>query len=163
MTALYEEHADVLFAFVLRYVDDRSRAEDVVQETLLRAWRRLPQLDLRHGNPRAYLMTVARNVLTDQWRAAQARPLLVGGQPVEPPGVPSADDVDAVLERWVVNDALERLTPEHRAVVEHLYYDGRTVEETASVLRIPSGTVKSRSYYAIRALRTIFEEMGVLR
>lgn len=164
MTALYEEHADVLFAFVLRYVDDRAQAEDVVQETLLRAWRHLDRLDVRRGNPRAYLMTVARNVLTDQWRAASSRPRLVGNEdPAHHSRVPTTDDIDAALERWVVTDALERLTPEHRAVVRALYYQGHTVAEAAGLLQIPPGTVKSRSYYAIRALRTVFEEMGVLR
>lgn len=160
MTALYEENAAVLHAFVRRYVDDPARADDVVQETLLRAWRSLDRIDPRRGSPRAYLMTVARNVLTDQWRAARSRPqTLVANVPE----VPTAADVDAALERWLVDEALRRLTDEHRAVIQSLYYDGRTVEETANLLGIPAGTVKSRSYYAVRALRAAFDEMGVTR
>lgn len=162
MTALYEEHAGVLFAFVMRYVDSRAQAEDVVQETLLRAWRHVDRIDGTKGDPRAYLMTVARNVLTDQWRAARSRPRLVPGEPDEA-RLPSGDEVDAALERWLVGEALARLTPEHRSVVQSLYYDGRTVNETAAALGVPAGTVKSRSYYALRALRTVFEEMGVVR
>lgn len=77
MTALHDAHAGALFAFALRYVDDRDHARDVVQETLLRAWRNLDKIDPEHTNPRAYLFTVARNLLTDQWRAAQHRPRLV--------------------------------------------------------------------------------------
>ncbi len=162
MTALHDEHAGVLLAFVLRYAENRAHAEDVVQETLLRAWRHLDRIDGASGNPRAYLMTVARNVLTDQWRAARSRPTLVS-EAVDVPAPPSPDDLDAALERWLVAAALERLTPEHRAVVQSLYYDGRTVDETARTLGIPPGTVKSRGYYALRALRSAFEEMGVVR
>lgn len=161
MTALYEEHADVLFAFVRRYVD-RSQAEDVVQETLLRAWRHLDRLDTDEGNPRAYLMTVARNVLTDQWRARRSRPQTVDDDR-RLATLPTEDDIDATLERWIIGEALTRLTPEHRTVVRSLYYEGRTMDETAAALGVPPGTVKSRSYYAIRALRTVFEEMGVIR
>lgn len=161
MTALYEEHADVLLAFVRRYVD-RSQAEDVVQETLLRAWRHLDRLDTDEGNPRAYLMTVARNVLTDQWRARRSRPQTIDDDR-RLATLPTEDDIDATLERWIIGEALARLTPEHRTVVQSLYYDGRTMDETAAALGVPTGTVKSRSYYAIRALRTVFEEMGVIR
>ena len=79
------------------------------------------------------------------------------------PEVPTASDVDSALERWLVDDALHRLTPDHRAVIQALYFDGRTVEEAGRVLGIPVGTVKSRCYYAIRALRAALDEMGVTR
>lgn len=160
MTALYRENAAVLHAFALRYVDDPARADDVVQETLLRAWRNLERIDPRRGSPRAYLMTIARNVITDQWRASRARPQTLVANPPEPP---TADDVDAALERWLIDEALCRLTDEHRGVIQVLYYDGRTVQEAAHLLGIPPGTVKSRSYYAVRALRAAFDELGVSR
>lgn len=160
MTELYDEHAAALHAFVLRYVDDPAQADDVVQETLLRAWRRVDRIDAEHGSPRAYLMTVARNVLTDQWRARRSRPQALVA---EVPELPTPADVDTALERWLVEDALSRLTEEHRGVIRALFYEGRTVEETAELLEIPAGTVKSRSYYAVRALRAAFDEMGVTR
>jgi len=162
MTALYAEHAGALFRFVLRYASDHQRAEDVVQETLLRAWRHLDELDRRGGNPRAYLFTVARNVLTDMWRAEQRRPSLVGADHALV-RIPSEENIDAAIEGWLVAEALRRLTPEHRAVVQALYYGGQSVAEAAQTLGVPPGTVKSRSYYAVRALRAAFEEMGVLR
>lgn len=162
MTALYAEHADALFSFVRRYVADRQRAEDVVQETLLRAWRHLDRLDVHSGNPRSYLFTVARNVLTDQWRSEQRRPRLVSDDQAVA-AVPDDGDIDAAVEGWVVAEALRRLTAEHRQVVQALYYEGRTVADTANRLGIPVGTVKSRCYYAVRALRAAFQEMGVLR
>lgn len=160
MTALYRDNAAVLRAFALRYVEDAARADDVVQETFLRAWRTLDRIDPRRGSPRAYLMTIARNVLTDQWRASRVRPQTRVATLPEPP---TADDVDAALEHWLVEEALGRLTAEHRGVIQALYYDGRTVQEVAQLLGIPPGTVKSRSYYAVRALRVAFDELGVSR
>jgi RNA polymerase sigma-70 factor, ECF subfamily len=162
MRALHAEHADVLFAFVMRYVDDRERAEDVVQETLLRAWRTLDGIDPRRGSPRSYLFTVARNVLTDMWRAEERRPRLVHDEEAMA-AVPSPDDVEQAVEGLLVAEALGRLSPEHRGVVQALYYDGQSVAEAARQLGLPEGTVKSRAFYAVRALRSAFEEMGVVR
>ena len=162
MALLYAEHADAVFFFARRHVPDQQRAEDVVQETLLRAWRHLDQLDGARGNPRSYLLTVARNVITDQWRAEQRRPQTVAGEAVLAV-LPSEDDIDSALEGWVIAEALRRLSNEHREVIHTLYYEGRTMTDAAVRLGIPAGTVKSRSYYAVRALRGILEEMGVLR
>jgi RNA polymerase sigma-70 factor (ECF subfamily) len=77
--------------------------------------------------------------------------------------VPSADNVDQLVEGWLVAEALERLSAEHQAVVRAMYYEGQSVAAAARKLSVPEGTVKSRAYYAVRALRTAFEEMGVLR
>lgn len=162
LTELYRRHGRVVFAFVLRLVDDPATAEDVVQETMLRAWRNLDAIDPARGDPRSYLFTVAKNVVIDAWRAEQRRPRLVSDeaslatQPVE-------DDLDARVDAWMVDLALERLSVEHRTVVDHLYYGGATVTETARLLGIPPGTVKSRAFYAVRVLRAAFDEMGMTR
>ncbi|MFB7221009.1 sigma-70 family RNA polymerase sigma factor [Streptomyces sp. NPDC002596] len=162
MTALYTEHHDVLLSFVRRYVRSPEQAEDVVQETLLRAWRSITKIEPRHTTIRSYLFTIARNVLTDSWRAEQRRPEpLYDDEALA--AVPSADDVEAALEGHVIAAALERLSSEHRDVIQALYFEGLTTAESASRLTIPEGTVKSRAYYAVRNLRAAFEEMGVLR
>ncbi|MGH3657848.1 MAG: sigma-70 family RNA polymerase sigma factor, partial [Micromonosporaceae bacterium] len=137
-------------------------AEDVVQETFLRVWRGIDGIDTGRGSPRSYLFTVARNVLTDRWRGEQRRPTLVGDDAALA-RVPAADDLERALEDWLVVEALTRLSYDHRRVVEEMYFNGRTVAESASVLGIPEGTVKSRAYYAVRALRSAFEELGVTR
>ncbi len=165
MTALHDEHAAVLHAFVSRYTDDRQRVQDVVQETLLRAWKGIDSIDPTRDSTRSYLFTVARNVLTDLWRAEQRRPKLVSGAAAMAAvaAVPSPDDVDSAVEGWLVAAALETLTPEHRSVIQSLYFEGRSVADTARALTVPAGTVKSRAYYAVRALRAAFQESGVLR
>jgi RNA polymerase sigma-70 factor, ECF subfamily len=162
MTALYTEHYAVLLSFVLRYVHDRHRAEDLVQETLLRAWKHIGHLDHEPGRTRSYLLTIARNVVTNAWRAEQRRPRLVTDDGAVA-AMPSADNVDQLVEGWLVAEALDRLSAEHQAVVRAMYYEGQSVADTARRLSVPEGTVKSRAYYAVRALRAVFEEMGVLR
>jgi RNA polymerase sigma-70 factor, ECF subfamily len=162
MTALYTEHYAVLLSFISRYVHDRHKAEDLVQETLLRAWRHIDHLDTEPGRTRSYLLTIARNVVTNAWRAEQRRPHLVQDEAAVA-AMPSADNVDQLVEGWLVAEALERLSAEHQAVVRAMYYEGQSVADAARQLSVPEGTVKSRAYYAVRALRTVFEEMGVLR
>jgi RNA polymerase sigma-70 factor (ECF subfamily) len=157
---LWDEHAAPLLGFVLRLTDgDRGRAEDVVQETLLQAWRHPEAVDPARGPARPWLMTVARRLVIDQWRARRARPDEIGDEGLAALG--TADGVDEALDRWLVADALATLTPEHRAALVHTYYAGRTVTEAAVVLGVPPGTVKSRVFYALRALKLALEERGV--
>ncbi|MFE6946621.1 sigma-70 family RNA polymerase sigma factor [Streptomyces chartreusis] len=162
MTRLYSEHYNVLVSFVLGYVRKREQAEDIVQETLLRAWRHVERIDTHRDTVRSYLMTIARNVVTDTWRAEQRRPQVVADDEALS-RVASDDDVESVLEHHLVTIALERLSTEHRTVIKMLYYQGLSIAETADTLTIPMGTVKSRAYYAVRNLRAAFEELGVLR
>jgi len=162
MRQLHDEHASALWGFSLHLTGgDRGRAEDVVQETLLRAWRSPSVLERSQGSVRAWLFTVARNIVIDEWRGRRARSELPVAE------VPEArdprDGTDEILQSWVVTEALTRLSPDHRGVLLECYYRGSSVAEAASRLGVPEGTVKSRTHYALRALRLALEEMGVGR
>lgn len=157
---LYEQHAAPLLAYATRLSGgDRGRAEDIVQETLLRAWRHPEALDPERGPVRSWLFTVARNVAVDAHRARRARPNEVGDEALAL--VPAVDEIEHALDSWLIADALATLSPDHRAVLVETYYRGRSVSEAAAVLGIPAGTVKSRAFYALRALRLALEERGV--
>jgi len=149
---LYQEHGRSLLAYAVRLTGDRAAAEDVVQETLLRAWKHADDLEHGVGSVRGWLLTVARNIITDRARARAVRPTEVN-QAVDVP-TPQRDHADDVVDTITVMGALDQLSPEHRAVIVELYYRGRTVNETAAALQIAPGTVKSRSYHAVRVLRT---------
>ena len=157
--ALYAEHAGPLLAYALRLTGNRSRAEDVVQETLLRAWRHPEALDATRGSLRPWLFTVARNLVVDQHRARRARPREVSSEVLA--GLPAADELDRALQAWQIAEAVATLRDEHRSVLLETYYRGKSVAEAAAALGVPAGTVKSRTYYALRALRLALEERGL--
>ena len=159
MRELYHEHAAALWGYCLSLTNgDRARAEDIVQETLLRAWRNPRVLDQSDGSTRGWLFTVARRIDIDDWRARRTRPEFPTS---ELPETPTGDRTDELLQAWVVADALSKLSSEHRAVLVECYYRGQSVADAARLLDIPEGTVKSRTHYALRALRLALEEMGV--
>jgi RNA polymerase sigma-70 factor (ECF subfamily) len=160
LRALYEEHAGALWRYVVHLTGDSAAADDIVQETLVRAWRKPSVLEQRDASARAWLFTVARNLVIDGKRSAHSRHE-IGTDAV--PEQLGADETDALLDSWLVADALAAVSPEHRAVIVHAYYGGRSVAEIARELEIPEGTVKSRLHYGLRALRLVLQEMGVTR
>ena len=159
---LYSQHAGALYAYCLRWTGDVQRAEDVVQEVFLRAWRNLSHVDLQIRPVRPWLLAVARNLLTDLHRAQQRRPRLVDDDEALAQVV-APDELHRATESWHVTTALRRLSAEHREVLVHIHWLGRSIAETAKVLGVPPGTVKSRTYYALRALRLALEETGTVR
>ena len=150
---LYQEHGRSLLAYATRLTGDRAAAEDVVQETLVRAWRHSASMVNERGSVRGWLLTVARNIITDRARARAVRPNEVAESPATPPV--AKDHSESVVDTMAMLDALDRLSPEHRDVLVELYYRDRTMAEAAQVLGVPEGTIKSRSYHALRALRTV--------
>lgn len=163
LRALHAEHGDALYAHALRLCDgDRQRAEDLVQETLLRAWRHPEALAPERGPVRAWLFTTARHLAIDAWRRREARvgEVITDALPEPHTGL---DEADRAVEAWTIAEALGHLSPMHREVLVECFYRGRSVAEAAAVLGVPPGTVKSRTHYAMRALRLVLEEMGVTR
>lgn len=159
LRGLLDEHGRALFGYATRLTGDAKLAEDVVQETLIRAWRHAGSLDPARGPLRPWLFTVARNVVVDLVRARNARPQETDEAALAL--VPAGDDIERAVETWTIAEALATLSPEHRAVLLETYYRRSSVAEAAERLGIPVGTVKSRTFYALRALRLRLEERGV--
>ncbi|WP_306345135.1 sigma-70 family RNA polymerase sigma factor [Rhizomonospora bruguierae] len=159
--SLYAEHSRPLLAFVLRLVGgDRQRAEDIVQETLLRAWRNAHKLGAQgQTSLRPWLVAVARRITIDDHRSANARPTETYDRELDT--MPVADETDRLLGRMTVAEALRTLSPAHREILVETYFQGRTVPEAAERLGLPLGTAKSRVYYALRALGAALRERGV--
>jgi len=154
LDGVIQEHGATLLAYATRLTGDRHLAEDVVQETWLRAWRHVDRLTEDLGSVRGWLLRVTRNVAIDLHRGRRARPTEVGlpEQGLDGVAVLSvpSDDVET---RMVVDAALDHLTPAHRTTVVAVYFADRTAKSAASVLGVPVGTVKSRLHNAIRTLR----------
>jgi RNA polymerase sigma-70 factor (ECF subfamily) len=152
--SLYAEHRQALLRLVTTLTGgDRGYAEDLVQETMLRAWTHRANLDIQHRSPRPWLITVARHLAVDAHRARRARPpetqldndlALAGGQ-----------QADASIDGAGVRAAIAALPGPQRQVLTEIYYNDRSLTETARILQIPPGTVKSRTFYGLRALRRV--------
>jgi RNA polymerase sigma-70 factor, ECF subfamily len=156
--AIYDEHGPLLLEYAASITPDRQAGEDIVQETILRAWRRAGRLAKDDRPLRPWLMRVARNLAIDRQRLASTVRELSSSDALE--GIAGADTLDRALDAWQLADALRRLSPDHRDALVALYFRGRSVNEAATVLGVPPGTVKSRTYYALRALKLILEEQG---
>lgn len=160
LRALHDEHAPALRRYVVSLTGSTAQADDIVQETLLRAWRRPTVLDQSTSSARSWLFTVARNLVIDGTRSARSIHE-VGTDTV--PDAPHDDETDARFDAWLIADALAELSLEHRAVIVHSYYGGRSTAEISRELGIPEGTVKSRMHYGLRALKLALQEKGVTR
>jgi RNA polymerase sigma-70 factor (ECF subfamily) len=161
MKAIYDEHAPALWRYALRLTGNQSRAEDVVQETLLRAWQHPEVIGDTERSARAWLFTVARNIIIDESRTARARKEV--GSLDNAPEQASPDEVNAALDKMLIAEAMAQLSAQHRAVVQRSYYQGWSTAQIAADLGIAEGTVKSRLHYAMRALRLTLQEIGVTR
>jgi RNA polymerase sigma-70 factor (ECF subfamily) len=163
LARLYADHAAPLLAFVLRLTGgDRQRAEDVVQETLLRAWRHADRLNDAEGrSARPWLVTVARRIVIDEHRGSRARPAEALGHDLDL--VAEEDHADRVLQVVMLRQLLRTLRPAHREILVETYIEGRTVAEAAQRLGLPLGTAKSRIYYALSALRAALADQEVAR
>jgi RNA polymerase sigma-70 factor, ECF subfamily len=157
---LYDEHGAALWRYAWRLTGDPARAQDVVQETLLRAWQHPEVANDSERSARSWLFTVARNMIIDESRSLRFRREVSTPDGSTAPQRACPDEVNAALDRLLIGDALARLTPEHRAVVQRSYFQGWTTAQIAADLGIADGTVKSRLHYALRALRLIMCEMG---
>lgn len=152
ITGLYADSGAFVLSYVYSLLKDRYLAEDVVQETMLRAWQHCDQFSAEKGSVRGWLMKVAHNIAMDKVRMRRSRPTEVAEDTAPEAGV-TEDHSDAVLTALQVQHALARLSPAHRDVLEQVYLNGRTAREAAVRLGIPEGTVFSRAYYALRILR----------
>jgi RNA polymerase sigma-70 factor, ECF subfamily len=160
LRVVYDEHATPLWRYTYSLVGDAGRAEDIVQETLLRAWQRPHVLDQSTSSARAWLFTVARNLAVDEHRSARNRREY---RTDSPPERSTPDQSERAVDGWLIADALARLTTDHREVIVRAYYRGLSTQQIATELAIPEGTVKSRMHYGMRALRSALGEMGVTK
>jgi RNA polymerase sigma-70 factor (ECF subfamily) len=166
MAELFRVHSGPLLRYLLRLtLGDAPRAEDLLQETMVRIWRHPEKFGGDVEALRPLVFTVARRTAIDAARARSARPTEVGevGEADTDAFGAEEPEFERVLLAQVVLRALRKLTPEHRAVIVEVHFNGRTIEETAKVLGIPLGTARSRTYHAARNLRQALADLGYER
>ncbi|WP_372672160.1 sigma-70 family RNA polymerase sigma factor [Amycolatopsis kentuckyensis] len=157
---LYKDFRATLFAQVLALTNhDRQWTEDVVQETMIRAWQHSGTLEREPGMLRGWLLTVARRIVIDGWRNRRVRPQEVALE--IPENAEPTDRTDSSLAALTIGRALSELDEKYQAVIVETYLAGNTVRQAATILGIPEGTVKSRLYTAMRQLRKALGEVAV--
>jgi RNA polymerase sigma-70 factor, ECF subfamily len=156
---LYRRYAPELFGFATSALGDRELAEEVVQDVFAQLWRHAEDYDQRRASVRTWLYAIARNRIIDAHRRAAARPKRAEEDDSLDTAAEMDDALDHAVLRWQVTAALARLSPAHREVIRLAHYGGLTMREIAQRTGVPLGTVKSRTSYALRHLRLIFDEM----
>jgi RNA polymerase sigma-70 factor (ECF subfamily) len=141
-----------------RVLGSHHLAEEAVQETFERAWKSRDRFDPEVGPLRAWLFSIERNLLVDMARSRGRRERL--DQRAAGRTEHAADDVERAIVTWQVEEAIQHLTPGHRAVLVETYFRGRTSKEVAGDLGIAEGTVRSRLYHALRSVRSTLEKSG---
>ena len=158
----YEAHAGELLAVAQRSLGDLGLAQEAVQETFVRAWRASNHFDPNLGTLRGWLFSILRTVIIDLARKRSRRFGLATSSETEQRDttLPDDDGFDRVLNQWVMEQGLAQLRDEHRNVILAVHREGRSCVEIAAEFAIPEGTVRSRLYYGLKALRLALEELG---
>jgi RNA polymerase sigma-70 factor (ECF subfamily) len=159
---LYQAHGSVILSFLIRLTrGDQHAAEDMLQECLVRAWRHAEARTPTGEWSRAWLFTVARRIAIDRARAARTRPGEFSDERLAERPEPD-DSFERLIDRNEVHAAIAALPERLRSVLIEIYFRDHSVAEAAQVLGVPSGTVKSRTYYALRALHEELVARGFL-
>jgi RNA polymerase sigma-70 factor (ECF subfamily) len=155
---VYAEHGPALLRYALGLTGgDSQRAEDLVQEAMLRAWRSAGNGTIR--SPRSWLFSTLRHLAVDAHRARQSRPAEAAQVALDSLAV--ADSTERTAQSVDIAQALAVLRPEHRQAIVETFYRGNSATEAAAALGIPAGTVKSRTYYGLKALKLVLQERGI--
>jgi len=156
---IYDRYGPLLVRYATRLLDgDWHKGEDILQETATRAWKHAGSLGGSNERLGPWLYTVARNLAIDHHRARRTRPLEF--VPVEELDA-SRDSTASTITSHAVARALGELNEQQRTVIRLMYYLECSVHQAAEHLGIPPGTVKSRAFYAVRALRRALEKQGI--
>ncbi len=154
---VYRRYERRLYGLGLSLLGDAGLAEELVQETSIRLWRNAASFDPGRGTPSAFIFTIARRMAVDLWRRPSSRPFLPEVE-VDPM---RDDEFDNLVRSLTVRDALDSLSEQHREVLELSYRGDLTQAEIAGRLGVPLGTVKSRTYNALRLFKRALEERDV--
>ena len=155
---LVETYKHPLYGTALLMTSNPALAEEHVQEALLNAWRGIRRF--QRGRPvKPWLMRILVNVVVSQQRRRSLTTVsLDESLPIGAPG----DEAEAIVNREVLRQALDQLTPEHRQVVVLRYFADLTVAEVARSAGIREGTAKSRLHRALRQMRELLDQSGVM-
>jgi RNA polymerase sigma-70 factor (ECF subfamily) len=158
---LYDRYANILYATAMKFLKEDADAQDVVQDVFIQIWDKAKLYDPAKGKPLTWALTLTRNRSIDRIRAIQRRTRLRDDFEKETVADESAgirealSGVDASEKSQILRDAVGRLSPEQRKVIELAFFGGFTQSEIADRLGEPLGTVKARARRGLMKLKEI--------
>lgn len=158
---VYKDTSAKLFGVCLRILNDRSEAEDVLQDVYVTVWRKAASFDPGRGSPITWLVSIARNRAIDRLRAGTVRAHMEpieAADAVSDPSLPALDRVQMAQQHQRLTRCLEELEPRHSAAIRSAFLEGATYEELAARMGVPLGTMKSWIRRGLLKLRTCLEE-----
>jgi len=162
LAQLYDRYRVILFGLLMRILNNREEAEDVLQETFLQVWRRAANFDETRGRPFTWLVTLARSRGIDRLRTLAARERVAVASARDEAEVVSdaASDAFRSEQRGLITNALDQLPDEQKQTLLLAYFDGLTQSEIAARLNAPLGTVKTRMRTGMMKLRELLADKG---
>ena len=162
LAQLYDRYRTILFGLLMRILNNREEAEDVLQETFLQIWRKAADFDESRGRPFTWLVTLARSRAIDRLRTLASRERVAEARAREVSEEISDAATDALKseQRGLVSDALAKLPDEQKRPIMLAYFDGLTQSEIATRLGAPLGTVKTRMRTGMIRLRELLAGQG---
>jgi RNA polymerase sigma-70 factor (ECF subfamily) len=155
---LYRQYGHIVFGMSMKMVKDRIIAEDLLQETIIKAWRNIHQFSAQKASFSTWLLNIARYTIIDYLRSKQHKQRqknqsLDNSEYQEGAAVshPNADIVG-------LKNNIARMEPKYREILDLIYFKGYTQDETAQLLGIPLGTVKTRTRFALDQLRKVLSK-----
>lgn len=163
MQVLFARHQVKVFRFVVRLTGNETTAEDVISEVFLDVWRYAGRFESR-SSVSTWLLAIARNKAYSAMRRPRTDELDESrAEAIED----DSDDPEVVAQKRdkseLLRGCIAKLSPEHREVVDLVYYHEKTVEEVAEIVGIPENTVKTRMFYARKKLSDMLQAAGIDR
>ena len=157
MQTLFARHRTAIYRWLLRFVGNETVAEDLLSDVFLDVWRQAGRFEGRSAVA-SWLLSIARfKALSTRRRQTHAEL----DETIEATVADPTDDPEVMLEKKnrdeLVREALTKLSPEHREIIDLVYYHEKSVEECAQILAIPAATVKTRMFYARKKLAELVE------
>jgi len=155
--ALYDMYSSSLYGVIFRIVQHEEIAEDLLQDTFIRIWNSFSSYDASKGRLFTWMVNVARNIAIDKTRSKEFRNSSKT-EDIENNVLTLDKKVNSEINPEIIGlkDLIEKLKPEHKIILDLVYFEGFTHVEVAEKLEIPLGTVKTRLRNAIITLRKVF-------
>lgn len=158
---LYKQYAKALYGVIVKIVEDKEISKDVLQEVFCKIWQKFPQYDMSKGRLFTWMLNIARNAAIDKTRSKDFKRRrqqerieeLIKQHPIQSPSLITSTQTNTID----IQNLTHNLKPKYKQVVELIYIRGYSQTETAEILQIPLGTVKTRVRTAILLMRKMIE------